>query len=285
MNPLVPDFENVCFRSGKGALAIPAFEGELTLCRVLGVLKMLVSSSDEQMMPVLAMDGCWEPHVTTALWAIIQPGMYVVNVGAHVGYYALLAGMLVGPKGIVRAFEPNPALSDILGSNIRMNNLDGRVIAPQRAVGTVPEGQLTLQATLRHTSCRPGEGSLVCDPWHEGNNLVCQSVSVVSIGPDSGRVRPDLVICDAEGSEPDVFASMRPWATPTSQGPIFVCDWDPVMFPDTCGKRAQEILDAGYKVSLIDGRGDLTTLPAEAFLGLKSQAHLVCDRQPGGPVK
>ena len=40
---------------------------------------------------------------------VLQPGMMVIDVGANVGTYSLMAASLVGPSVRVLAFEPVPA--------------------------------------------------------------------------------------------------------------------------------------------------------------------------------
>ena len=52
--------------------------------------------------------GVWEPEVTRCAQERIRPGMRVWDIGADVGYFALLFARLAGPVGRVRAFEPIP---------------------------------------------------------------------------------------------------------------------------------------------------------------------------------
>jgi FkbM family methyltransferase len=46
----------------------------------------------------------------TAQWmrSLARPGMTVLDIGAHVGYYTRMVSGLVGPQGRVIAFEPHP---------------------------------------------------------------------------------------------------------------------------------------------------------------------------------
>src|SRR5215470_10309061 len=43
--------------------------------------------------------GTWEPDVFRALTTNVKPGMKVIDIGAHVGYYTLLFAKCVGPSG------------------------------------------------------------------------------------------------------------------------------------------------------------------------------------------
>ena len=50
--------------------------------------------------------GCFEPNETAFLASVLRPGMTVVDVGANIGLYSLLAAHFVMPGGTVVAVEP-----------------------------------------------------------------------------------------------------------------------------------------------------------------------------------
>src|ERR671919_200683 len=56
--------------------------------------------------------GCWLGSYEYAMRHLfertVERGDIVYDVGAHVGFYTLLASVLVGPTGRVLAFEPLP---------------------------------------------------------------------------------------------------------------------------------------------------------------------------------
>ena len=51
----------------------------------------------------------------------LQPGMTVLDIGAHHGFYTLLAAQKVGPGGRVIAFEPSPREREKLFRHLRLN--------------------------------------------------------------------------------------------------------------------------------------------------------------------
>jgi FkbM family methyltransferase len=51
----------------------------------------------------------------------LKPGMTVLDLGAHHGYYTLLSSKLVGPQGRVFAFEPSPRERKALRLHVRIN--------------------------------------------------------------------------------------------------------------------------------------------------------------------
>jgi FkbM family methyltransferase len=52
--------------------------------------------------------GSWEHWLSGTFLSVVQPGMTVLDIGSHCGYFTLLAAYKTGPTGTVHAFEPNP---------------------------------------------------------------------------------------------------------------------------------------------------------------------------------
>ncbi|MDZ8260896.1 FkbM family methyltransferase [Nostoc sp. ChiQUE01b] len=63
----------------------------------------------------------YEPSVNLALEDICQPNAIVFDVGSHDGALTLLMSRLVGPKGIVCAFEANPDILNLCTHNLIRN--------------------------------------------------------------------------------------------------------------------------------------------------------------------
>jgi FkbM family methyltransferase len=66
--------------------------------------------------------GTYEPEQTQAFQKAIQPGNVIYDIGAHYGYYSVLASVLTGPSGQVFAFEPVPANIARLQTHLRLNH-------------------------------------------------------------------------------------------------------------------------------------------------------------------
>jgi FkbM family methyltransferase len=65
--------------------------------------------------------GSYEPEQTALFERWIGAGSTVLDVGAHVGYYTVLASVLAGPRGRVLAFEPNPRNHGFLARHVAIN--------------------------------------------------------------------------------------------------------------------------------------------------------------------
>ena len=61
-----------------------------------------------------------EPIHTQLICQEIKPGMICIDLGANIGYYAILEGKLVGKKGKVICIEPSPTNFSYLKKNIEL---------------------------------------------------------------------------------------------------------------------------------------------------------------------
>lgn len=68
--------------------------------------------------------GRYEPGTTRVMQALAHPGDTVIDVGANIGYFSIVAARAVGAAGRVVAFEPVPAVRQRLIANLRLNHLE-----------------------------------------------------------------------------------------------------------------------------------------------------------------
>jgi len=130
--------------SGKGLGRIP---GVISLHKLIykmvkpkGVIlikcqgnKMFVNTEDEGIVPPLLIQGVYEKCETELFKKLIKPGMVVMDAGANIGYYTLIAAKLVGNNGRVYAFEPDPNNYKLLVKNIKTNGYTN-IIPIQKAL-------------------------------------------------------------------------------------------------------------------------------------------------------
>ena len=75
----------------------------------------------ELMTPSVIENGFWAPELTGFMRDALRPGMTVVDVGANIGYFSVLASKLVGSKGRVICVEVDPDNVEILRANLWKN--------------------------------------------------------------------------------------------------------------------------------------------------------------------
>ncbi len=83
---------------------------------------MALRLDDPGLSRTLIRDGIREKEHTQLIYEEIHAGMVGVDLGANLGYYALLEAKLVGPRGRVLAVEPVPKNADLLRRNVALNN-------------------------------------------------------------------------------------------------------------------------------------------------------------------
>src|SRR3569832_897765 len=83
--------------------------------------KLLVHEHDSIISQSIKLSKVWAEAETRLFRELITPGMVVIDVGANIGYFSLLASTLVGAEGSVHAFEPDPLNCKFLRKNVRLN--------------------------------------------------------------------------------------------------------------------------------------------------------------------
>jgi FkbM family methyltransferase len=74
--------------------------------------------------------GAYERTTLGLFRHLVQPGDVVVDVGAHIGQYSLVAAAIAGEQGRVYAVEPNPTIRKRLVENVALNDATNVVILP-----------------------------------------------------------------------------------------------------------------------------------------------------------
>src|SRR5579859_1173929 len=95
----------------------------------------------------------YEPEVTRVFQERVKPGMTVLDVGANIGYFSLLAARLMGETGAVWAFEPVPHVVEILRQNVCANGYERRIhVVPQAIDRTSGTASLHVNLTAHFLS-------------------------------------------------------------------------------------------------------------------------------------
>jgi FkbM family methyltransferase len=83
--------------------------------------KMYVNTQDKVIAKSLITNGSWEEFETDLIFNILKQGDVVVDIGANIGYYTIIAAGIVGKEGKIFAFEPEPGNFELLSKNVTLN--------------------------------------------------------------------------------------------------------------------------------------------------------------------
>ncbi len=231
-------------------------------------------------------DFAWGQYevVTSFIFSLaLKEGDVAVDVGAHWGYFTLLAAKYCGPSGKVLAFEPHPRNYALLTRSVAANQLTN-VVPLQKAV-----------------SDRCGTGLLQEGSWSSFHSL-CPMPSQWRRGPEGGggpirietttldhlfhssSVRPRLIKLDIEGAEPLALAGARSLIT-ASPDLAIVLEFNPGYLGPAAARDLLETLASwGFRVSIIDDvqRRIEAGSPEQILrrlLELKDYVNLLCMRE------
>ena len=138
--------------------------------------------------------GRYERGMTRLFENVLREGMTVVDVGAHVGYYTLLAAKCVGDSGRVYAFEPEPHNYEMLIGNVLMNGYRNVVMIKEAISDTSGVAKLHLEESMGH--------SLYLGRHPSRRSIVVKTVTLDDFFESLGWPDVHLIKMDIEGGEP-----------------------------------------------------------------------------------
>ena len=194
--------------------------------------------------------GTTELDEQETLAAHLKEGSVLYDVGANVGFFAVIGARLVGPRGHVYAFEPYPASAAAVRKNA-MRNAFEHVTVMECAIS---DGQREAEF---------GVGFEMSTNYRMTSGQVCGPTIRVKVESIDGlllakRLRPPgVVMIDAEGEEARVLAGMA--ETIRLHRPVILCEvhWLGKSFLETVSEYVEPY---GYWVRQFDG----SALPGEA---------------------
>jgi len=147
----------------------------------------------------LLLTGTYEEYTSSVFKQYVKSGMVVLDIGANIGYFTLLAASLVGDSGKVFAFEPELKNYSLLSKNIEINGYKNVIAVPKAVSDKVGELQLFLDreesgghSLFKASAIRGNENSIEA--------ITVNTTSIDEFFGDSGQV-VDIIKIDIEGAE------------------------------------------------------------------------------------
>lgn len=194
--------------------------------------------------------GTWERRYMDFFCSKIKEGDVVVDVGAYIGFFSLLAPERVGSTGCVYSFEPVPRNYERLMRNIKVNQAEN--------VKAYNFGLSDKNETLSLSVPRdiPAESSLA-GSWTEltkGTKLNKDIVKAKLIPfdqffKDENLSRVDIVKIDVDGAELKVLKGMRNTLSNSNDAVLFLEVTPPLikLLGGSVVELVELLLDCGFK--------------------------------------
>jgi FkbM family methyltransferase len=146
--------------------------------------------------------GIWEPALTTWIRRRLGRGDTFVDVGANIGYYALLGSRTVGPPGRVVAIEASPTIAESLARNIGSNRAEN-----VRTIHAAALGERSVVRLYRGGDSNSGETTIV-EAFARGFECEVQAFPLHELLTDDELRTARLFKIDVEGAEYQVMAGL-----------------------------------------------------------------------------
>jgi FkbM family methyltransferase len=161
----------------------------------IGLFDFAIHTGNDQFISGdLARDQIWEPFETEIFRRLCMPGDFVLDLGANIGWYTVIASKLVGRDGRIVSFEPDETNLTLLKKNTAMSGGFGTVEIMDIALGDREEN-----ARLFMSENNLGDHRLFSDGTQR-ESLDVPVKTLDSFFAKSIR-KPTVVKSDTQGSE------------------------------------------------------------------------------------
>ncbi len=151
-----------------------------------------------------------DPQITRLLCDLLFPSQVFLDVGAHIGYYTLLASRLIGSGGKVFAIDPSPDTVNRLREHVMFNGCQNVQVLEVAAASRDEAQQLIEYAasTLNRVEMGKGEIPLPHESWSPRSQRSVAGRTLDSLLEDNQISPPNFVKIDVEGLEVEVVEGM-----------------------------------------------------------------------------
>lgn len=133
----------------------------------------------------------------------LQPGTVFYDIGAHVGFFSVIAAKLVGSQGKVYAFEPDPQNAACLQFNVEVNQFSNVKVFEKAVSKTTGTGELLLaEYPGGHTLASAGT------PPDLKGAMTVELVCIDELVNQQVLEPPSVIKIDVEGAELEVLEGM-----------------------------------------------------------------------------
>lgn len=222
--------------------------------------RMLLDLYDRGISRTLLLFGCRELEHKFMLEEYLRPGMTVLDIGANIGYYALMELSIIGEKGTLIAVEPSPSNIQLLRRNIKLNGYEN-VEVHQAAISDKSGFKKFFMSEMSNlnTFHDTGTGSL-----HLSGETV--DVATKTVGEILQGRELDLMRMDVEGHEVEVINGLLPLIENGEVHPAIIFETHLSRYNENhdIEEPLRRLFAMGYKVKMVGSSSERGTRQIES---------------------
>lgn len=171
---------------------------ETKIVRKLGDSDLIIDMSNLGVEKDLFLHNLRERESTKLLKETLEDGMNVLEIGANIGYYAIIEADHVGKDGSIIAVEPTPRNYDLLKKNVTLNQYEN-VSCIRKALGS------EIGKSKMKISQAPNRNRISNSELDEEK----VEVELTTADEVASNIELDIVRMDVEGYELQIMKSMN----------------------------------------------------------------------------
>ncbi|CAN1212305.1 hypothetical protein TUMEXPCC7403_19005 [Tumidithrix helvetica PCC 7403] len=213
--------------------------------------------------------GEYERYETRKFTHSINLDDVVMDLGANIGYFSLIASKRVGLKGHVFSFEASPRVYELLCKNCCLSN--NKNISPLNFAVSDNEG--ILKFNLPRNPQEQGSGSLSSS---EIGDIEVAGITIDKFVQKENLIRLDLIKMDIEGAEVKALLGMS--ETIVKHKPKLLFEFSPSRYKESEINQFEALVkllkDFKYKFSTLTRNGkweNIESLPSRGVLTIYAE--------------
>lgn len=199
--------------------------------------------------------GCfnniYEPNETSYFISRLHSGDTVLDIGANIGWFTLVAAKHAGKNGLIHSFEPRPDTARMLRRTISDNELARQVTVWEYALSDC-WGKVDL--VWRKEAGNPGHSFVAGNSTEAVESYESTKVTAAPLDDLLPEIAPDLIKIDIEGAEPIAIQGAK--NAILRKRPAILSELFPEQLGKVCGMSAAQYIDQmerlGYSCFLLE---------------------------------
>jgi FkbM family methyltransferase len=194
------------------------------------------------------LNNSWEPEETSFFESRLRSGDVVLDIGANIGWFSLVAAKHIGSSGKVHAFEPRPETAKMLKRTVAQNSLNSTINVWEYALSDKAE---ELNLSWGNNTVNPG-GSFISGSADNSAPIaghVSQKIFACKLDDLLPDVAPNIIKIDVEGAEPRALMGAK--NAIARKKPVILSELFPEQLKRVSGKTPvafiSQMEDMGYQ--------------------------------------